>query len=630
VTPAVIPLAASLGVALVIIVLLARERRRGRRHIAFLERLNEISQVLLTERNVRGVLRLVAESAGQLLSTDTAYIALLTPDGSRIVLEAATGVLAPLVGSVVPREGNIAAEVVRTGQRLVLNDVAKDGRGFRSLHEGVTLRASAAQPLMLKGRCIGVLGTENPLGAHLYEARDTDRLRGLASHTALVIESLRAIGELATRERRAALLNALNSRIRQTLELQTILESAVRELGAALGASRCFVRLRRGADLLAASSEWHAPEVPSVSARTDPTLPLQVAAIRERRTLETPDARSDERIPDGAPDVTQALAALVTPILLRDEAIGVIVFHQAGIARAWREEEIGLVEEVAAELAVGISNARLYRSSEDASRELAIKIGELERAGRMKAQFLANMSHELRTPLNAVIGFSEMLLLGAHGALTPDQQDALETVSRNGRHLLGLVNDILDLSKVEAGRMELHLTPTDIRELITSVLSGMGSLVTAKEHTVTLDLADGPLVVRADEIRVRQILFNLISNAVKFTPTGGQIVVRAVSKPMLLSGSGEPRREREAVWIAVSDHGIGIAPHDVPRLFTEFSQVDASHSRRYEGTGLGLALCKRFVELLGGQIGVESTLGRGSTFWLVLPVDGPPTAAVGV
>jgi len=630
VTPAVIALAASLGVALVLIVRLARERRREQRHITFLERLNEISQVLLTERNVRGVLRLVAESARQLLSTDTAYIALLTPDGSRIVLEAATGVLAPLVGSVVPREGNIAAEVVRTGQRLVLNDVAKDGRGFRSLHEGVTLRASAAQPLMLKGRCIGVLGTENPRGAHPYEPRDTELLRDLASHTALVIESLRAIGELATRERRAALLNALNSRIRQTLELQTILESAVRELGAALGASRCFVRLRRGTDLLAASSEWHAPEVPSVSARTDPTLPLQMAAIRERRTLETSDARSDGRIPGGAPDVTQALAALVTPILLRDEAIGVIVFHQAGIARAWREEEIGLVEEVAAELAIGIANARLYRSSEDASRELAIKIGELERASRMKAQFLANMSHELRTPLNAVIGFSEMLLLGAHGALTPDQRDALQTVSRNGRHLLGLVNDILDLSKVEAGRMELHLTPTNVRELITSVRSGMGSLVTAKEHTVTLDLADGPLVVRADEIRVRQILFNLISNAVKFTPTGGQIVVRAVRKPMLFSDSGEPQREREAVWIAVSDNGIGIAPHDVQRLFTEFSQVDASHSRRYEGTGLGLALCKRFVELLGGQIGVESTLGRGSTFWLVLPVDGPPTAAVAV
>ncbi len=627
-TTTVVVLGAALVVSLWLVVRLARARRREQRHVAFLERLNEISQVLLTERNVRGVLRLVAESTSQLLFSDTAYIALLTPDGSRIVLEAATGVLAPLVGSVVPAKGSVAAEVVRTGQRLVLNDVGKDGRGFRSLHEGVTLRSTAAQPLMLKGRCIGALCADNPRRQHQFDQLDTDLLRDLASHTALVIESLRAVGELATRERRAALLNALNSRIRQTLELQTILESAVRELGAALGASRCFVRLRRGTDLLAASSEWHAPEVPSVSTRSDPTLPLQVAAVRERRTMETPDVRTDERIPGGTPGVTQPLAALVAPILLRGEAIGVIVFHQAGVARAWREEEIGLVEEVAAELAVGIANARLYRSSEDASRELAIKIGELERANRMKAQFLANMSHELRTPLNAVIGFSEMLLLGAHGTLTPEQQDALQTVSRNGRHLLGLVNDILDLSKVEAGRMELHVTPTDVRELVTDVLAGMDSLVSAKEHTITLDLAQAPLVVRADELRVRQILFNLISNAVKFTPTGGQIVVRAIRKPMLLPGSAELQKEREAVWIAVSDNGIGIATHDIQRLFSEFSQVDASHARRYEGTGLGLALCKRFVELHSGQIGVESTLGRGSTFWLVLPVDGPPTAAV--
>jgi signal transduction histidine kinase len=511
-------------------------------------------------------------------------------------------------------------------QRIVVDDAPRDPRGYRSLHTGVTLRAATGLPLMLKGKCIGALGVENPRRGRTFGEPEVELLRDLANHTALVIESLRAVTELAARERRAALINALNSRIRQTLDLQTILESAVRELGAALAVSRCFVRLRRGPDLLAAASEWHAPEVPSISARPDPTLPLQLAAMRERRTLETPDARGDARIPGGIPGAAEPLAALVTPILLRGEAIGVVGFHRAGIARYWREDEIGLVEEVAAELAVGIANARLYRSAEDASRELALKISELERANRMKAQFLANMSHELRTPLNAVIGFSEMLLLGAHGRLTADQKDALETVARNGRHLLGLVNDILDLSKVEAGRMELHFTATDLRPLVSDVLEGMQSLVGAKEHTVTIDLAADPLVVRADELRVRQILFNLISNAVKFTPAGGHITVRAVRRPMVLS-SGGAAAESDAVWIAVSDTGIGIAPHDLPRLFSEFSQVDASHARRYEGTGLGLALCKRFVDLHGGQIGVESTLGRGSTFWLVLPVAGPTAAS---
>jgi signal transduction histidine kinase len=171
--------------------------------------------------------------------------------------------------------------------------------------------------------------------------------------------------------------------------------------------------------------------------------------------------------------------------------------------------------------------------------------------------------------------------------------------------------------------MELHLTLTDVRALVSDVLAGMESLVAAKEHAIVMELAAEPLTVRADELRVRQILLNLISNAVKFTPRGGQIIVRGVRKPMVLPAGGGAHEERDAVWVAISDNGIGIAVQDQSRLFTEFSQVDASHARRYEGTGLGLALCKRFVELHGGQIGVESSLGHGSTFWAVLPVDGP-------
>jgi signal transduction histidine kinase len=241
----------------------------------------------------------------------------------------------------------------------------------------------------------------------------------------------------------------------------------------------------------------------------------------------------------------------------------------------------------------------------------------------MKAQFLANMSHELRTPLNSVIGFSEMLLIGALGALSDSQRDALETVARNGRHLLGLVNDVLDLSKVDAGRMDLHLMQTDVRSLIGDVITGMESLIRAKGHKVTLELGDAPLLVNADEMRVRQILFNLLSNAVKFTPPLGQVTVHAGQRLAALPGAGGRRIEREAVWVSVTDTGIGIAKENLPHLFTEFSQVDASFSRRFEGTGLGLALSKRFVEMHGGLIGVESTPGHGSTFWIELPLEGP-------
>ena len=582
--------------------------------------------MLLIERNRRGVLRLVAEAAARFLRSDTARVALLDADEKALVLEAATGPLEPLVGSALALDGSMSGWVVRHAQALVLNDPASDDRRFHSLHEKIELRRAVTLPLFVRGRCVGALGVDNPLDNRPFVERDVELLRELADHTGLVIESIRAVGELAERERRAELLNAVNSRIRQSLDLQTILDAAVRELGTALQASRCFVRLRRGNELLPASSEWHAPEVAASGARPDYSLPMLVAAMRERRTIETSDARDQAGLSPRGVDAEQPLALLVTPIVLRGEAIGVVAFHQVGLARLWQREEIGLVQEVASELAIAVSNARLYRSTEETSRELSLKISELERANRMKAQFLANMSHELRTPLNSVIGFSEMLLIGALGPLPDQQRDALETISRNGRHLLGLVNDVLDLSKVEAGRMELHLTQTDVRAIIGDVITGMESLIQAKGHLIEMDLGDAPLLLTADEMRVRQILYNLLSNAVKFTPAGGTITVRAGQRRTPLPVPGARRIERDAVWVSVTDTGIGIAKDDVPRLFTEFTQVDASLSRRFEGTGLGLALCRRFVEMHGGVIGVESTPGRGSTFWIDLPLAGPQSS----
>ena len=610
------------GTALVLARALAA-RARLERGASRLEAVNQINRVLLTERNRRGVLRLVAEAAARFLRADMGHVALLDAEGEHLVLEAATGPLAALVGSAIALDTTTAGWVVKHGQALVVNDPATDERRFRSPHERVTLRRSVALPLLVRGRCVGALGVDNPQDDRVLGEPDLELLRNLADHTGLMLESIRAVGELADRERRAELLNAVNSRIRQSLDLQTTLDAAVRELGSALGASRCFVRLRRGNDLLPPAAEWHEPEVASTGARPDFTLPVLITAMRERRPIALPDARSAEGVAASGPDADAPLALLVTPIVLRGEAIGVVGFHQVGIARHWRPEETGLVQEVASELAVAVSNARLYRSTEETSRELAVKIGELERANRMKAQFLANMSHELRTPLNSVIGFSEMLLIGALGQLSEQQRDALETVARNGRHLLGLVNDVLDLSKVDAGRMDLHLMQADVRTLVSDVITGMESLIRTKGHKVTIELGDAALLVNADEMRVRQILFNLLSNAVKFTPAGGQVTVHAGQRRAVLPVPGGRRAERDAVWISVTDSGIGIAKEDLPRLFQEFSQVDGTFARRFEGTGLGLALSKRFVEMHGGVIGVESTPGRGSTFWIELPIEGP-------
>jgi len=240
---------------------------------------------------------------------------------------------------------------------------------------------------------------------------------------------------------------------------------------------------------------------------------------------------------------------------------------------------------------------------------------EAERANRTKSQFLASMSHELRTPLNAILGFSELL-----GDDRSDRFDEatrtrfLSQIHSSGQHLLQLINDILDLSKVEAGQMELQLQTVELGSLTDEVRSSVEPL--ARSKTITLFTEPSPeLRLVADAGKVRQMLLNLVSNAIKFTPAGGRIQIRR-------------RRVDSWVEIAVSDNGIGIAEADLGRLFTEFHQLDSGLGRRQEGTGLGLALTKRFAELHGGRVSVESEPGKGSTFTLRLPLEGPAVEQV--
>ncbi len=240
--------------------------------------------------------------------------------------------------------------------------------------------------------------------------------------------------------------------------------------------------------------------------------------------------------------------------------------------------------------------------------ELTRLNAELDRTSRLKDQFLANVSHELRTPLTSIIGFSELLLMHDTGPLTDAQRDFLETVARNGRHLLQLISELLDLSKIGAGRLELAREPLVLGPVLREAADSVHALVEAHHHTLVVEPPAAEVTVTADRTRLRQVLLNLLSNAIKFTPDGGRVTLAA-----------RPEGADGCVRISVTDTGIGIAPQDQPKLFQEFVQVDASASRRYEGTGLGLALCKRLVELHGGGIGLDSALGRGSTFWFTLP-----------
>jgi signal transduction histidine kinase len=291
------------------------------------------------------------------------------------------------------------------------------------------------------------------------------------------------------------------------------------------------------------------------------------------------------------------------------------------------------LETLGDQVVVGLDRANMLAESRRNEEALAEKNVELVRITELKDQFLANMSHELRTPLNAIIGFSDLLLTEDLGQVNSQQRDFLDSVLRNGQHLLELINDVLDLSKIEAGQMKLVLARTNLGEAIHGAVTDTASLRAAKEQTCSVEMDDGPFDIMADGQRVRQVLYNLLSNASKYTTEGGQITVSVVMTqaplPFHANGASGYTRlvNRDAVWISVMDTGIGIRPDDLSTLFTEFTQVDSSASREQQGTGLGLALCPRFVELHGGTIGVESIYGKGSAFWFILPLKGPRIAA---
>ncbi len=320
---------------------------------------------------------------------------------------------------------------------------------------------------------------------------------------------------------------------------------------------------------------------------------------------------------------------VMVPLLSHGKVVGALGADSLPDARPFDDHDVELLGRLGEQAVLAIENAELFENSRLARAALAAKNRELEQATVHKSAFLANMSHELRTPLNAIIGFSELLGSGAGGALSETATDYLSTIVRNSRHLLGLINDLLDLAKVESGKMELHFTESDLGRVIGEVLRDLESLTTQHRQVVVRDIAPGGLPALVDDVRVRQVLFNLISNAVKFTPDGGEISVRALRTvaplpvPADRAGDALPLRPRDAVWVAVGDTGPGIKPENIGRLFQEFSQVDDSLSRRSGGTGLGLAVCKRFIEMHGGSIGAESLYGHGSTFWFMLPVEGP-------
>jgi signal transduction histidine kinase len=351
---------------------------------------------------------------------------------------------------------------------------------------------------------------------------------------------------------------------------------AATETGGALAEARRATRIRKGDGMVGRTAITLEPaQVPDIAVLGAYDSPLRVNLIE-----------------------SGVRAILAVPMVREDRLIGCLVVSR-NRPGDFPDEAVELLRTFATQSALAIQNARLFKEIEDKSRQL-------EAASRHKSEFLANMSHELRTPLNAIIGFSEVLGERMFGALNEKQEEYLKDIHASGQHLLSLINDILDLSKIEAGRMELELTDFDLPATLDNALTLVRERAGRRGIALVLTVDERLAQVRADERKVRQVVLNLLSNAIKFTPEGGGIDVRAVPVDGM-------------VEISVRDTGVGIAPEDQEAIFEEFRQVGTA-AKKVEGTGLGLALSRKFVDLHGGRIWVTSQVGTGSAFTFTIPM----------
>src|SRR3989442_1644633 len=452
---------------------------------------------------------------------------------------------------------------------------------------------------------------------HRIEIRTGDELEALAeqfnSMTAQLQESYATLErkvEERTRELSEALeklraLGEVGRAVSSTLDLETVLTTIVSRANQLSGTDAGAIY-----EYDEQAEEFHLRATENLEQEFVELLRETPILKGEGVTGQMADTREPTQIPDilqeGAyqsrlrdPLIRLGYRALLAvPLLREDRIIGGLVVNRK-IPGEFSPEVVELLRTFATQSALALQNARLFQEIEEKSRQLEV-------ANRHKSEFLAHMSHELRTPLNAIIGFSEALVERMFGELNAKQDEYLKDIFASGRHLLSLINDILDLSKIEAGKMELELTRFDLPAAVDNALTLVKGRAANHGITVTRDVDRRLGECVADERKLKQVLVNLLSNAVKFTPEGGRVEVRAAP------ANGE-------VEVSVSDTGIGIADADQEMIFEEFRQVGSDYARKHEGTGLGLALTKRPVELHGGRIWVKREGGKGSTLTFTLP-----------
>jgi two-component system, NtrC family, sensor kinase len=510
-------------------------------------------------------------------------------------------------------DGGGVRHVIETGRVLNLADFG-DYEGFtpaaRTLWVATGIHSALLVPMMLQGKAIGAI-VVNHRNVGAFSDAQVELLKTFAAQAVIAIENVRLFKELEARtqdltrsvgELRA--LSEVGQAISSTLDLQTVLSTIVVRATNLSGTDAGVIYEfddQREVFVPRATAHLEAEIVETMLAtpvRKGEGATGRLAEVHEPiQVLDVLAAPAESRV-RGALVRAGYRALLAVPLVREGHLIGGLTVIRKATG-AFAPEIIELLTTFATQSALAIQNARLFREIEDKSHQLEV-------ASQHKSEFLANMSHELRTPLNAIIGFSEVLTDRMFGDLNEKQEEYLKDIYASGTHLLSLINDILDLSKIEAGRMELELSDFDLPTALDNALMLVRERAQRRSLTLHKDVDAGVGQIKGDERKIRQVVLNLLSNAIKFTPEGGRIEVAAVPKDGL-------------VEVSVSDTGVGIAPEDQEKVFEEFRQVGTA-DKKAEGTGLGLTLCRKFIELHGGRIWVKSQVGVGSTFTFMLPL----------
>jgi len=588
-----------------------------------LQLINRVVSQVAASLNINESLKIIADEIGLATKADSVSVTLLNDSRTSLTVVAeylSRKEIKGILGSEIPLEGNPATQqVIKTKKRLALTD-PQNNPLTESSHELLIrqgVKTLMILPLMVSGEVIGTVGVDILEKERVFSESQIDLIETIILQAATAIENTRLFEQTRRQLRDLSTISDAS----QTLSSAPLDTRGVAEIIARIfidvlgGHSTATISLRESdfsdqmitiTSLRKSNDEiffednieqwnFNLSDFPATRKVMDTLKPLVV----NKNDLNADPAETSFM------ELENVQQLIIIPLAIKGQSIGIIELEYFEETRQPTTEDLNLVLTLANQAAVTLENARLYEEQ----RETAEQLREID---TLKSQFLANMSHELRTPLNSIIGFSRVIMKGIDGPVTDLQQQDLSAIYNAGQHLLNMINDILDISKIEAGKMELAFDDVDIANIIESVLSTARGLIKDKPVKLITAVEENIPIISADPTRIRQVLLNLISNASKFTDEGS-ITVTARQQ---ISKEG-----KKEIYIAVTDTGPGIAEEDQNKLFVPFSQVDGSPTRKVGGTGLGLSITRLLVELHGGQIDVVSAEGQGSTFWFTLAMS---------